>query len=398
MKIYIASHKYCNLPANDLYAPLFVGAFHVPYATRKPSWNYDDTYFGNISAKNPSYCELTALHWIVNNATEDIVGLAHYRRVLGKVSALGNFHPFSSSEICDELRRHDCLIARRENLFQGAQPLSVASHYRILHSSTDLILARDILSRTDSSAMSAFDTVMRRGYLFPCNIIVCKLSLLKQYSEWLFPILEKLESIIDARHYRDAYQARVFGFLAERLLNVFIENNHLDYCECSMGDFSGNLLPTDDCSEYPNLKQINLEHFNTWAPIRDGWNYSKVFDLKFYLAHNLDLYEEFKTNPWGALEHFLVLDLNLGRMAHPHFSINSYINGNPSLREKFGNDKLAYVHHYLRHPWDNRHVTGFENLYVAERQSTSFLEYLSSSTLRNRWRAIRHAEAQNVID
>ena len=133
----------------------------------------------NISNKNSSYCELTGLHWIVNNSREDVIGLAHYRRVLGKLPQTGSFEPLNQKDILQLLQHSDCLISRRDYLRQGQQPLTVASHYRILHSSTDLHLTRDALRRVDPHAIPAFDAVMKRSYLFPCNLIICKSSCLR---------------------------------------------------------------------------------------------------------------------------------------------------------------------------------------------------------------------------
>ena len=48
----------------------------------------------------------------------------------------------------------------------------------------------------------------------------------EQYCEWLFHILLKLECQIDISNY-DVYQKRVFGFLAERLFNVWLVKNQL---------------------------------------------------------------------------------------------------------------------------------------------------------------------------
>ena len=53
---------------------------------------------------------------------------------------------------------------------------------------------------------------------------------LDAWCAWLFPVLFEVESRLDISSY-DAYNARVFGFLAERLLDVWIETNRVPYTE-----------------------------------------------------------------------------------------------------------------------------------------------------------------------
>ena len=50
------------------------------------------------------------------------------------------------------------------------------------------------------------------------------------YCIWLFDILFKLEESVDVSNY-SSYNKRVVGFVAERLLDVYIEANNLKYKE-----------------------------------------------------------------------------------------------------------------------------------------------------------------------
>ena len=48
------------------------------------------------------------------------------------------------------------------------------------------------------------------------------------YCKWLFDILFELENRLDISDYSDN-DARVFGFVSERLLDVWIETNNIPY-------------------------------------------------------------------------------------------------------------------------------------------------------------------------
>lgn len=48
------------------------------------------------------------------------------------------------------------------------------------------------------------------------------------YCKWLFDILFEVEKKVDLKNY-DEYQQRVFGYIAERLLDVWIDYNKILY-------------------------------------------------------------------------------------------------------------------------------------------------------------------------
>ena len=78
IKILVACHKPSELPQNELFLPIQVGA---ALATRTLPIAQDNTG-DNISDKNPTYCELTAQYWAWKNLQADYYGLCHYRRFL----------------------------------------------------------------------------------------------------------------------------------------------------------------------------------------------------------------------------------------------------------------------------------------------------------------------------
>ena len=59
-------------------------------------------------------------------------------------------------------------------------------------------------------------------------MFIGKKYIIDEYCQWLFPILEELENRIDIRK-KDKYNQRVCGFLGERLFNVFIVKNNINF-------------------------------------------------------------------------------------------------------------------------------------------------------------------------
>ena len=74
-KILVCSHKEDYVRNDSIYMPIQVGKVN---ATANLGFQGDDSG-ENISYKNLSYCELTALYWAWKNLKKvDYIGLCHY--------------------------------------------------------------------------------------------------------------------------------------------------------------------------------------------------------------------------------------------------------------------------------------------------------------------------------
>ena len=59
-------------------------------------------------------------------------------------------------------------------------------------------------------------------------MFVMRYDIFCDYCKWLFDILFEVEKKVDLKNY-DEYQQRVFGYIAERLLDVWIDYNKILY-------------------------------------------------------------------------------------------------------------------------------------------------------------------------
>ena len=228
MSIFVITHKYVEgAPVLDpSYKWLYVGGYRVEDHCK--GYLYDNIGQDNISIKNANFCELTGLYWIWHNCNENIKGLVHYRRFFTKnVWSESEKFFYTGQEMDEMLKKYDMIVGDRRYFAYG----NIANHYARLHVGDDLECVRMAIHRLfDGEYSEAFDIAFSKNYLFPYNMFVAPKEIFDSYAEWLFRVLFELERDIDFKKYND-YQARVFGFLSERLLNVWIIKNNIAFKE-----------------------------------------------------------------------------------------------------------------------------------------------------------------------
>lgn len=182
--------------------------------------NYDSTG-DNISNKNSNYCELTALYWIWKNVNDtEYVGLEHYRRYLSTKTCLLHPKALSPKKIIKALKKYDIVLPKKEDL----KP-SIYEHYKNNHYIADLDECRNIIGEIYPEYLDSFDKIMKQTSCSMFNIFIMKKEHVNKYSEWLFNILFECEKRINIEN-RSDYQKRVFGFLSERLFNVWLDRQN----------------------------------------------------------------------------------------------------------------------------------------------------------------------------
>ena len=225
IKIIVATHKQYKMPNDDIYLPLHVGA-----EGRKIIGFIGDNTGKNISIKNSFWCELTGLYWAWKNLSYDYLGLVHYRRhFMGKNKSNDKFERIiKRNEIEKLLKETDIILPTKRHYFIE----TLYSHYKHTHYIEDLDKAKKILKEKYPRYLNAFNIVMNRrcGHMF--NMFIMKKELADSYCSFIFDILFELEKQTNPSQY-DKYQARLYGYISELLLDVWIEQNKLKYKEVS---------------------------------------------------------------------------------------------------------------------------------------------------------------------
>lgn len=81
-----------------------------------------------------------------------------------------------------------------------------------------------------------------------------------------------------------------------------------------------------------------------------GVDYSPVFSVEYYRAIYPDLRETFGDNKQAYLEHFISNGIGEGRQGKLDFSMREFLRQHPSLQGRYGKDLAAYYHEILTNP------------------------------------------------
>lgn len=209
----VATHKAYPMPSDALYLPVQAGAAlhgRLDYC--------GDDSGENISLRNDQYCELTALYWAWKNLPADAVGLCHYRRYFQEPGE----KRLASEETLQRLLAEVPVILPRKRHYWIETGESQFVH---AHGPEGLDAVRQALRERAPEYLDAFEASMRRTKGHRFNMLVMRREQLDAYCGWLFDILFETEKRMAQT------PPRMMGYLAERLLDAWIETKRLPYRE-----------------------------------------------------------------------------------------------------------------------------------------------------------------------
>lgn len=208
VKIYTMTHKHFQKPEDEIYIPLHVGR----KGTEDLGYMGDDTG-DNISELNWLYGELTGLYWVWKQETEaDIIGICHYRRYF--LNELGSF--MTQEEY--EAALSDCDVMVSELLSDGGRN---RDNFGKAHNIADMDAVGEAIRKLYPQDYPAFCQVMEDDKCCYGNLMVTSREKYNEYCQWLFSVFDEASDKIDVSGY-DMYHKRVYGFLSEVLLYVWV--------------------------------------------------------------------------------------------------------------------------------------------------------------------------------
>lgn len=297
VKIYTMTHKLFLKPDDPVYIPLHVGR----------ELSQDLGYMGDntgehISDLNPYYGELTGLYWIWKNETEaDIIGICHYRRFF--MNEDGSFMGATDYEAA--LADYDVIIS--DLVSSGG---TNRENFGKAHNPRDMEAVGKAIKRLYPEDYEAFCRVMDDDKCCYGNLMVARKEIFDAYCEWLFNVLVEAseEEEFEMERY-DVYHQRVFGFISEVLLYVWVVARGFRFKEGEIAITSekaetmefkkamGQLIAVSDIVQ---AKELFYNYIKIRPDIRQGLSDIKkeipVIELMLYIMH-----EEQKTGAEGLL-------------------------------------------------------------------------------------------------
>lgn len=218
----VVTHKKVDIPKLEGYQAIIVGNKNISFdgAIR-------DNTGDNISEKNRNYCELTAQYWVWKNFigehhSYEYIGLSHYRRFLGMDKYNVN-SALTQSKISELMKSADVLLPEK---FYFDRNCGEVYYVYGAGKKKDLDNVREYISNSCPEYLNAFDKRIMSNNGSYCNMFVMNVGDFCKYNEWLFDILGNIERITDLTGY-SASEARIYGYISELLLDVWIATNNL---------------------------------------------------------------------------------------------------------------------------------------------------------------------------
>ena len=233
IQIFAMTHKAFTPPPDNMYVPLQVGR-----ALHEPLGFLGDDSGEHISDLNAWFSELTGVYWLWKNYRDaDIIGICHYRRYF--IAEDG--HLYNRADIRQLLSQYDMIVTKKLEL-----RMPYYDGFASTHDEKDLVETERVVSEKYPEYAALFHDMVHKKETYFANMMICSKQLYDEYCTWLFDILFEVQQRIDTTGY-DNYRKRVYGFLSEFLLTVWIARNQLHVYESCVGM----------CAEKRETEEIN---------------------------------------------------------------------------------------------------------------------------------------------
>lgn len=211
IKLFVVSHKELN---SDYYPDrtiIYVGPNQDKFY-KNNGHDYKDNLNENMANKNYTYCECTAMYNIFKNINCEYVGIEHYRRLFGFIK------PYKKEFFLKKLKKYEFVVMHE-------WILNISNKNRLIkfHNESSYKILEETVHKLHPDYDDAFNKVMNNHHAAWCNMMVTSKKEYDEYCKFLFDILFDIEKNIEIP--KDPYQARIMGFLAERLLSVYLLKN-----------------------------------------------------------------------------------------------------------------------------------------------------------------------------
>ena len=231
VKILVCYHKKDVLFQDEILTPIHVGRAAAKQRTDNPDTAWllesmigDDTG-ENISLKNASYNELTAVYWAWKNyaalGNPEYIGLAHYRRHfvlkrtdLPEIVYRGEDPEEFLSMIGYSPKKLRRMLAGKDFAAHMSRVDSVYEQYIRSHRPEDLEMAVRILTELYPEYGDTAQEYLTGTRGFFCNMFLMRRELFFDYCSFLFPILEEFGKRTERKNQR--------LFISERLTGIYL--------------------------------------------------------------------------------------------------------------------------------------------------------------------------------
>ena len=135
------------------------------------------------------------------------------------------------------LQKYDVLLPKKRNYYIETN----YSHYIHAHYKEPLDKTREIIKNSYPAYLKEFDRVMKNRKAHMFNMFIMRKEAFDSYCNFMFDVLGKLENTIDISNY-SVQEARVFGYISELLMDVWLYTTKESYKEISWGQIGSKHL------------------------------------------------------------------------------------------------------------------------------------------------------------